>query len=708
MTLDHRNFAMTNKIFRRTVVLCTPLAFAAIGIADAQTIDYGSLEQLFSEAVTTSATGSPQRATDAPVAMEIISAADIRRSGATDLPTILSRVAGVDVLTWGAGGAADVSIRGYDSPYSPRLLVLVNGRQVYLDHYGYTAWSTLPVALSEIRQIEVVKGPNSALFGFNAVGGVVNIITFNPKYDQDVSSATAVGGTQSYGEVNAVESFKLGSEVFGRISGGASQSNQWTNATTSGPIDPLFYVNPYRVATNLDTIAQLAPSTQLRVEASYSLVRQSDVEPLYTYTDVLYRTESIKATLTSETQFGLAELSAYTNQLNVDYLFGSGPTDWTNAIDVLHAQDLFKIGASNTLRIAVEYRHNELPDAPIGPGVIGYQVISPSSMWNWAATDKLSLTSAVRVDHLTATRTGGFPAATPFVPGLPSVAWPLQSNADFDRTMTPVSENFGLVYKATASDTLRVSYARGIQVPTLIELGGIQYLYATGSLPAALMGNPQIEPSIIKNYEIGYDHSIASIDGTAGVKLFSQSTDNMTGNPSGSNLIAQPNFTLIPGVGPFPTSLPGIGWANVGSSTLKGAEFEIRGKAADHWRWGLNYTYTKVEDEAFAGQNLLADGIAYDQTTPESRANFNLGWVEGPWTADAYLRYVSSFQMFSANTGNLTPIDAYCTLAGRVAYQFSKSLKIAFSGENLLKSQQNQTAGLLAQRRLLLSLEASW
>src|SRR5271166_3520965 len=164
MSKDQRNSAMTNQNLRRAVALCALLTLGAAGAADAQTIDYGSLEQLFSEAVTTSATGSPQRATDAPVAMEIISAADIRRSGATDLPTILSRVAGVDVLTWGAGGAADVSIRGYDSPYSPRLLVLINGRQVYLDHYGYTAWATLPVELSEIRQIEVVKGPNSALF----------------------------------------------------------------------------------------------------------------------------------------------------------------------------------------------------------------------------------------------------------------------------------------------------------------------------------------------------------------------------------------------------------------------------------------------------------------------------------------------------------------------------------------------------------------
>jgi outer membrane cobalamin receptor len=698
---------MTNKNLYRSVALCMPIAFGAAGSARAQTIDYGTLEQLFNESVTTSATGSPQRATDAPVAMEIISAADIRRSGATDLPTILSRVAGVDVLTWGAGGAADVSIRGYDSPYSPRLLVLINGRQVYLDHYGYTAWATLPVELSEIRQIEVVKGPNSALFGFNAVGGVVNIITYNPKYDQDVSSATIGAGTQSFGEANAVESFKLGSAFFGRISAGGSKSDQWDNETAAVPVNEPAYFNPYRVAANLDTLSQLGASTQLRVEASYSLVHQSDVEPLYSYTDPVYRTESIKATLSGETSFGLAEISAYTNRLDVEYQFDI-PTTWTNTITVVNAQDLFKIGASNTVRVALEYRHNELPDAPLGPGEISDQVISPSAMWNWAATDKLALTSAVRVDHLTTTRTGGFPADTPFIPGLPSVAWPLQNNADFDRSMTPVSENFGLVFKATASDTFRASYARGVQVPTLIELGGIQYLYPTGSLPAALIGNPQIQPSIIKNYEIGYEHRIASIEGTAGVKLFSQSTDDLTGNPTASNLVAAPNFTMIPGVGPFPTSLPGIGWANVGSSTLKGAEFEIRGQAGEHGRWGFNYTYTAVEDEAYAGQDLIAAGVAYDQTTPKSRANLLWGWTQAAWVSDAYLRYVSSFQMFAPTSGSLTPIGGYVTLAGRVAYKYSKNFQVALSGENLLKDHQNQTTGLLAERRLLLTLEANW
>jgi outer membrane receptor protein involved in Fe transport len=168
---------------------------ASATAASAQSIDYGAMEQLFNEPVTTSATGSPQRATEAPADMQIISADDIRRSGEITIPGLLQRVAGIDVLNFSAG-QSDVNVRGYDQVSSPRLLVLVNGRQVYLDHYGLTVWATIPVQLDEIRQIEVVKGPNSALFGFNAVSGVVNIITFNPKFD-DRNVATVRVGTMA-------------------------------------------------------------------------------------------------------------------------------------------------------------------------------------------------------------------------------------------------------------------------------------------------------------------------------------------------------------------------------------------------------------------------------------------------------------------------------------------------------------------------------
>jgi iron complex outermembrane receptor protein len=694
---------MTKTTLIRRAALSLPLALFA-GAGYAQTIDYGSLEQLFNEPVTTSATGSPQRSTEAPVAMEIISAEDIKRSGATDIPTILSRVAGVDVLMWGAGGAADVSIRGYDQGYSPRLLVLINGRQVYLDHYGYTAWASLPVELSEIRQIEVIKGPNSALFGFNAVGGVVNIITYNPKYDQK-SSATLSGGNGNTVNGNVVESVKLSDQFAARVSAGYSRTDQWQDATSTTPVSPSVLVNPDRRAVNVDTLSQLAGSTQLRVEASYSRVGQSDVDPFYEYVPAQYTTKSIKASLSSETSLGLAELSAYTNHSDLSYVFSIGPVDWTNTIDVVNLQDLFKIGTAQTVRIALEYRHNELPVQPLGGAEVDYTVYAPSAMWNWAATDKLSLTTALRVDNLHVERTGGFPGPTPFVDGL-TLAWPLQDNSLFTRTMTPVSANVGIVYRPTAVDTVRISYARGVQAPTLIEFGGIQAVVPEGGpVPVAFMGNPSIEPAIITNYEIGYDRNVGAIDGRSGVKIFEQSTDGLTGNPNASNILAPPSFAVIPGVGPVPTSLPGVGWGNVGSSKLTGGEFYIVGKFGTGYRWGLNYTYTHVTDTPYAGQNLLAANVAFDQTTPSSRANFNLGWTDGAFTADGYVRYVSAFQEF---VGGLEPVPAYATLAGRLAYAIAKHTTLAVSGDNLLKNHQVQTSGLLAERRALVTIQTSW
>jgi outer membrane receptor for ferrienterochelin and colicins len=349
---------------KKTLLAGVSATFAlsmAATAAHAQSIDYGAMEQLFNEPVTTSATGSPQRSTEVPVAMEIISADDIKRSGAVDLPTILSRVAGLDVLNWGAG-ASDVSVRGYDQAMSPRLLVLINGRQVYLDHYGYTAWATLPVQLSEIRQIEVVKGPNSALFGFNAVGGVINIITQNPKFD-DTGFATVTGGTNGYGELSIVKSVKLGDRFFARLSAGAAQMDEYKN--TTGVASNLL-TDPARVSANLDTITQLTEKTELRVEGSWSNVQVSEAVSNYSYSPSKYVTTSVKATLASDTKLGLLQASAYETNLTAKQVVVGQSARFENKLDVVSAQDLFKIGANHTFRIGGEYRKNEVNTAPAG------------------------------------------------------------------------------------------------------------------------------------------------------------------------------------------------------------------------------------------------------------------------------------------------------------------------------------------------------
>ena len=137
-----------------TITICAIAALGS-GAVYAQSLDYAAFEQLFGEPVTTSVTGSPQRAGGVPASMEIISTEDIRRSGARDIPGILRHVAGVDILQQ-TNDHADVSVRGYNQAFAPRLLVLVDGRQVYADYYGFTGWSTIPVELEAIRQIEEI------------------------------------------------------------------------------------------------------------------------------------------------------------------------------------------------------------------------------------------------------------------------------------------------------------------------------------------------------------------------------------------------------------------------------------------------------------------------------------------------------------------------------------------------------------------------
>lgn len=145
-----------------------------------------------------------------------------------------------------------------------------NGRQVYLDHFGYTDWASLPIALSEIRQIEVVRGPNSAIFGFNAVSGVVNIITFNPKFD-DTNVIELRAGTGESTSVSAVKTVRLGERLSFRISGGVDHANEWKNTTSGAGIVLASQIhNPSTARANLDAMAQLNDKTTLRVEGSMS------------------------------------------------------------------------------------------------------------------------------------------------------------------------------------------------------------------------------------------------------------------------------------------------------------------------------------------------------------------------------------------------------------------------------------------------------
>ena len=657
------------------------LSMAATAV-HAQSVDYGAMQQLFNEPVTTSATGSPQRSTEVAVAMDIISADDIKRSGAVDLPTILSRVAGLDVLNWGAG-ASDVSVRGYDQAMSPRLLVLINGRQVYLDHYGYTAWATLPVQLSEIRQIEVVKSPNSALFGFNAVGGVVNIITQNPKFDND-GSVTLTGGTNGFGELSVVKSVKLGDRFFARLSAGATQMDEYKNTTR---VASNLLTDPARISANLDTIAQLTEKTELRVEGSWSNVQLSEMVSNYSYSPTKYVTTSVKGTLSSDTRLGLLQLSAYENNLTAKQIVVGQKSRFENKLDVVSLQDLFKIGANHTFRIGGEYRKNEVNTAPLAGGKLSYEVVSVSGMWNWAISDKLAVTAAGRYDDLSLSREGTFPAGYPPV-----------TNAYWDRSIKKASYNFGAVYRPTQADTFKATAARGVQVPTLVDLGAVQLRVVSGPFTIGVIGNPTLEHSIVTNYEVGYERALPGLDAKAGVSVFTQKTEDVKGQPTSAQIDVMP---VAPGL------LPLLSYRNIGDSKMWGVELSASGKISGGYHWSGDWTFTDVDDEPSTGFSPRVRLADFSATTPQTRANVSFGWANAQWAADGFFHYTGDHKGFLAS-GALVEIEDYVTLGGRVARTFDHGLTLAVSGQNLTDGHQRQTSGLEVERRAFVTLSKAW
>ncbi len=135
-------------------------------------------EDVFEESVVTASRGA-QSPLDAPNSTSIVTEQDIRLSGITKIPELLRHLAGVDISEV-TGAQTEVSLRGFNQRLSNRVLVLVDGRSVYLDLLGATLWATLSIGVEDIARIEVVRGPASALYGADAFNGVINIITKRP------------------------------------------------------------------------------------------------------------------------------------------------------------------------------------------------------------------------------------------------------------------------------------------------------------------------------------------------------------------------------------------------------------------------------------------------------------------------------------------------------------------------------------------------
>ena len=133
-----------------------------------------------------SATRTVRSPLDVPNEVTVITAKQIRDSGATTLIELLETVPSLEIMRVSRADV-NVSIRGFNPLVSSRLLAMIDGRSEYIDFTGVVLWESLNVALSEIKRIEIIRGPSSVLYGANALMGVINIITKRP---HEMSRAT--------------------------------------------------------------------------------------------------------------------------------------------------------------------------------------------------------------------------------------------------------------------------------------------------------------------------------------------------------------------------------------------------------------------------------------------------------------------------------------------------------------------------------------
>jgi iron complex outermembrane receptor protein len=636
-----------------------------------QAIDYGSLEQLFKEPVTTSVNGSPQRVSDVPAAMEIITADEIRRSGAKDIPGVLRHVGGVDTLEWGNDNI-DISVRGYDQAVPARLLVLVDGRQVYQDDYGYTPWSSIPVELGMIRQIEVIKGPSTALFGFNAAGGVINIITYNPLYD-NVNSISTTGGTQGLAAGSAVAIHRFGNRIAMRFSAGGDSNDDFS---TPIPVseDTTSRLHQYRDSADIDTVIRLSGSTLLNLEATHSDAKLNEMTPSYQLSNSLHGTDSVKAQLTAESRFGLFRVTIYNNWSRDAVNLGSigAVLHLDERLTVAEIENIFKLGSHHILRAAIDYRYSVEETTPTAGANVQNSITAASGMWDWTVNPKVSLTNALRFDRLAVGRDGYIPPGFPF------------TNADWEQVLLPISFNSGLVWRPNPANALRIMAGRGNQLPGLTDTGAL-ILNLQGY---NITGSPLLKPTEVTNFEIGWDHAMASHGLLFRGGAFYQQSEDIRAE---TGAFVQTTAGLY--------NLP----LNIGNSDAYGLELGIKGGLLRNYRWSVDYRPELIRDHFIPSAQNGADFIDYQHTTPVHLLKANLGWANKACEFDGYLHYQSGTSgiQVAGFAGGLTPVASFASVDARFACKAPNRLTWAVSGQNLTQPTQQQTVGPAVERRVL-------
>jgi iron complex outermembrane receptor protein len=415
-----------------------------------------------------------------PSNVYVITDEEIRQSGATDVPTLMRRVPGIEVMQT-TGADFNVSVRGDNQLVANKLLVMVDGRSIYVDVSGLVYWKLIPVTLPEIKRIEVVKGPASAVYGFNAFDGVINIITKSP---EEMKGTTVQFGGGELGTLTsaAVQAGRHGKFGY-RLSLGEDQNQQWRNR---GALAFRAYKVNVQTEYALPGQASLSVSGGMvdanRFDGPITQVTQSASRPSQSYVDVAYQRPTfwLRAWWNGYNNLNDNATNPLLNNLlqTSDRFLNPSVLSVSDTVN-LEAQHIVELGPANRLTYGANARRNLYGSTNIA----GYSHEDRMGLYlqdEWTFASTLTLIAGYRYD--------------------------------MDTFIEPThSPRIALLYAPSPNHTFRLSGAAAYRPPNFTER--LLDIRTTVNIPApfgplsatfSTIGNRGLKPEQIVSYEAEY------------------------------------------------------------------------------------------------------------------------------------------------------------------------------------------------------------
>ncbi len=570
-------------------------------------------EVALEDVVVVTASRTEQRLQELPTAMTVLTEEMIQAIPSDDYGDLLRNVPGVNVSQM---NARDLAITGREATFNlaNKQLALVDGRSLYLDFLGFIMWDFLPLNPREIKQIEVVRGPGSAVWGANAMTGVVNVITKTPAEMSGTSVMLGAGELSTlYGSLtHAGATEKLGYKVSGTYYGQDGYERPSGEVPGTGTPYPDF---PNRGTSqpkgDLRLDYQPADDTRWSFSGGYAGtdgILHSGVGPFdifsgssLTYLKGEWNRRALRVGVYANLLDGDAEnlltVGVGGNPLNLGFNSQTYNLDMTETRVV--ARDHVLTYGANARR-----SNYDLSIAPRGENRDELGVFLQDEM---LLGDKVRWLVGARFD-------------------------------DIDPIGGVVSPRTSLLFSPSPGHTLRASYNRAFRAPSLVEnyleivLENVLPLPAIPELgipepidylfPTFAVGDPGLREERLDAYEVGYVGALAEgielsvslyrSELTDAVDFFGALYYSSENPPPGWPL---PDFVLdLP---QLEGQLPAVfTYRNVGRLVNKGVELGLDGRISGTWSWFANYSYQDRPE---------VEGVSATDVNIAPKNRFNLG-----------------------------------------------------------------------------------